>query len=332
MKIATIGTGSIVDAFLSAAQQVEGITTVAMYSRKESTALPLAQKYNISKIYTELEALLADPSIDIVYVASPNSLHFDHAYLALQHGKHVICEKPFTSTTVELEILTQYAKQHNLMLFEAITTIHLPNYKLIKEQLNKLGSIKFVQCNYSQYSRKYDELLAGGTPNVFNPKFSGGALSDINIYNIHFVMNMFGKPTHIHYTANKHENGIDTSGVAVLTYPNFIASCVGCKDTKSENFVLIQGENGYIHVLNGANGCAKVLVHVGDEVQEYNVQNNPNWLYYELTDFQKIFEEKDYNACYELLHYSHDVVETLVTARQSAGIVFEADSIDKAAQ
>lgn len=332
MKIATIGTGSIVDAFLGAVEQTGGITTVAMYSRKESTALPLAQKYNISTIYTDLDALLSDPSIDCIYIASPNSLHFDHAYLALQHGKNVICEKPFTSTVAELEILMQYAKQNNLMLFEAITTIHLPNYKLIKEQLNRLGDIKFIQCNYSQYSRKYNELLAGQTPNVFNPKFSGGALSDINIYNIHFVMNLFGKPSHINYTANKHANGIDTSGVAVLTYPEFIAECVGCKDTKSMNFVLIQGEKGYIHVLNGANGCVKVLVHIDDEVQEFNEQSTPNWLYYELVDFQQIFENKDYNACYELLDYSHDVIETLVAARQSAGIIFEADSIVRSAQ
>jgi predicted dehydrogenase len=327
MNIATIGTGSIVDTFLAAAEQVTGIVPVAMYSRKESTAIPLAQKYDIPKIYTDLNALVSDSSIDFIYVASPNSLHFEHTLLALQHGKHVICEKPFTSTVAELELLIHYAKQNKLMLFEAITTIHLPNYKLIKEQLNQLGPIKFIQCNISQYSRKYNDFLAGETPNVFNPKFSGGALYDINIYNIHFVLNLFGKPSHISYTANKHANGIDTSGIAVLTYPEFIAECVGCKDTRSMNFVLIQGEKGYIHVLNGANGCEKILVHLGNEVHQLNEQNNPNWWYYELANFQQIFENKDYDTCYDLLAYSRNVIETLVAARQSAGILFEADSI-----
>ncbi|WP_068505060.1 Gfo/Idh/MocA family protein [Paenibacillus kribbensis] len=325
MKIATIGTGSIVDAFLSAVDQIEDVTCVAMYSRKEETAKPLAEKYNIASIYTDLEALFADPKVDFVYVASPNSLHFDHAYRALQHGKHVICEKPFTSTLQEAESLIALAQQNQLMLFEAITTIHLPNYQLVKDQLSRLGTIKFIQCNYSQYSRKYNQLLSGETPNVFNPQFSGGALTDINIYNLHFVMNIFGSPQSVSYTANKHANGIDTSGILVLKYPGFIAECVGCKDTNSMNFVLIQGEKGYLHVVNGANGCRQILLHTGETEQELNLQTNRNTLYYELEAFNTLYKNNDFKRCYELLDYSRSVIQTVVEARKDANIVFGAD-------
>ncbi|WP_129731024.1 Gfo/Idh/MocA family protein [Ectobacillus funiculus] len=327
MKIATIGTGAIVDNFLSALDSIDEAQCVAMYSRKEETAKPLAEKYNITSVYTDLDEMYSDPNIEFVYVASPNSLHYDHAYRALEHDKHVICEKPFTSTMSEVESLISLAKRKKLMLFEAITTIHLPNYQLIKDNIAKLGAIKFVQCNYSQYSSKYNALLAGETPNVFNPKFSGGALTDINIYNLHFVMNLFGTPESISYTANKHANGIDTSGVLVMKYPKFISECVGCKDTHSMNFALIQGEKGYIHVVNGAQGCQKVILYIEDKEVPLNMQTTHNSLYYELLEFNYVYKKREFERCYELLDYSHSVMKMVVAARRDAGIVFEADLV-----
>ncbi|WP_025680476.1 Gfo/Idh/MocA family protein [Paenibacillus massiliensis] len=329
MRIATIGTGSIVDAMLATIEELDRVTCTAIYSRKIETAQVLADKYGIQTIYTDLQLLFADKNVDAVYIASPNSLHFEQAVQALEHGKHVICEKPFTSNLVETESLIALAKQKNLFLFEAISNIHLPNYALVQEQLPKLGNIKFIQCNYSQYSRKYDQLLAGETPNVFNPQFSGGAIMDINIYNIHFVMKMFGAPESISYTANKHANGIDTSGVAVLQYPDFIAECVGCKDTNSMNFVLIQGEKGYLHVVGGANGCREVVVHKGENTEVLNVQNRANWFYYEWETFRDVYESGDVKRSYELLAHSRNVMSVLMGARESAGIRFAADEFAK---
>jgi scyllo-inositol 2-dehydrogenase (NADP+) len=325
MKIGTIGTGFIVDLFLSALNEIDGAECVAIYSRKEETAKPLAEKYQVGTIYTDLERLYMDPTIDFIYVASPNSLHYEHTYRALENGKHVICEKPFTSTLRETENLMELARKNGLMLFEGITTIHLPNYQLIKQHVGKLGELKLVQCNYSQYSSKYEALLRGETPNVFNPEFSGGALADINIYNLHFVLNLFGAPQTVSYTANKHPNGIDTSGVLLMKYPNFIAECVGAKDTRSMNFVLIQGENGYLHVENGANGCQNVILHLNNKEIRLNSQTTINTLYYELLVFKDIFDNKDYDRCNLLLNHSHSVMEVYEKARKTADIVFPAD-------
>ncbi|WP_336781087.1 Gfo/Idh/MocA family oxidoreductase [Paenibacillus illinoisensis] len=326
MNIATIGTGSIVDAILSAIDEVDGVQCTAIYSRKRETAEPLADKYGVQTIYTNLNELYTDPNVDFIYIASPNSMHYEQAYQALQHGKHVVCEKPFTSTAWEAQALIKLAREKNLFLFEAISNIHLPNYNKVKEQLSKLGNIRFIQCNYSQYSSKYNQLLAGETPNVFNPKFSGGALMDINIYNLHFVMKMFGSPETVSYTANRHVNGIDTSGVVVLKYPEFIAECVGCKDTTSMNFVLIQGEKGYIQVVGGANGCQEIKIQIGQEpLETINVQAQSNWLYYEWEAFRNIYINKDYAKCYELLSHSQSVMNILAEARKDVGIVFAAD-------
>ncbi|MFD1886804.1 Gfo/Idh/MocA family protein [Paenibacillus wenxiniae] len=327
MKIGIISTGSITEAFLAALSQVEQATCTAIYSRKETNARLFTQQYNIAHLYTNLEDMLSSDDVDCVYIASPNSLHFEYAKRALQHGKHVICEKPFTSNAHELQQLIQLAKGQHLFLFEAITNIHLPNYRWLKEQIHRLGQLRIVQCNYSQYSRQYDRLLAGETPNVFNPHFSGGALMDINVYNLHFIMNLFGRPQQLSYTANKHDNGIDTSGVLVMQYDGFIATAVGSKDTTGMNFVLIQGEKGFIHVENGANGCRSIHLHIGDTTEQYNAHTTDNTLYYELVDFVNMYRDGDYDECYQLLHYSYEVMQTLDRARYDAGIVFTADAM-----
>lgn len=325
MKVATIGTGFIVDWFLNAVKQNDGITCVAMYTRKKESAKALSETYNIHDIYTNLDAMLTREDIDFVYVSSPNSLHFEHAYKVLQAGKHVICEKPFTATLKEFDMISTYAKEHHLYMFEAIVTVHMPNYLLLKKHIKKLGKIRMIQCNFSQYSSRYDKLLSGDTPNVFSPAFAGGALADINIYNLHFVIGLFGKPATVHYYANKHANGIDTSGVALLDYGDFKAVCIGCKDSQSQCIAQIQGESGYITLHSQTSRCCEFSIHIQNTSETLNEQQNDSTLYYELRDFQRIFEQKDLETCYNLLDYSRTVMEVYETARKDGGIVFPAD-------
>lgn len=328
MRIGTIGTGFIVANFIHASRTNENCEVVACYSRKQETGDAFAAKNGISKVYTDLKEMLNDDSIDTIYVASPNSLHYSQTKMALNAGKHVICEKPFTSTAAELKELIALAQEKHLYLFEAIIPIHLPNYKWLKTQLDRVGELKIVQCNFSQYSSKYDAFKAGKNPNVFNTEFSGGALMDINLYNIHFVMGLFGKPEEVHYYANL-EEGIDTSGVAILKYPNFVATCTGCKDSKSKNLSQIQGNKGYFLVEQESSRIVEVISNFGSNfaglATAYSTQEYSNGMYYELKDFLEIVENNDYETCYNLLDYSLSVMEVIEALRKDAGIVFAAD-------
>ena len=324
MKIATIGTSFITEWFLSAAAKIDNAQPIAVYSRNEAKGKALAEQFQIDKVYTDLDSMWNDDEIECVYVASPNSLHYQHARAALKAGKHVICEKPFTSTAEELKELSELAKAKHLFLFEAIVTIHMPNYLSLKEKLSELGDIKMVQCNFSQYSSRYDKFKAGETVNVFDPKFSGGALMDINIYNLHFVMNLFGKPKDVNYYPNI-TKGIDTSGVLILSYDGFQAVCVGCKDTKSHNISQNQREKGYITLNSETSRCANFSLTTGDGTILPAVKQEDIALYYEIKDFIKIIEDQDYDACEALLNYSNDVMEVLEQARKKAGIIFAAD-------
>jgi predicted dehydrogenase len=253
-------------------------------------------------------------------------MHYEYALKALQSGKNVICEKPFTSTVAEVKTLINLAKEKNLFLFEAITTLHLPNYIKIKEKIGSLGQLKIVQCNYSQYSSRYDKLLAGEVTNIFSPAFSGGSLADINIYNLHFVIGLFGKAKEVKYIANIAENGIDTSGIATLKYDDFICECTGAKDSESPSFAIIQGTKGYIKLNGPANRCISFEVGIDNKIETYNEQKFSNRMVYELIDFENIFSNNDLEKSHKLLEHSLSVIETAVTARKDAGIVFAADN------
>lgn len=325
MKFGTIGSGYIVRAFLDGVYKNDG-EVVAVYSRRQETGEALAKDYGSPQVYTDLEAMYNDENVEVVYVASPNSLHYAQSLKALQHGKHVVVEKPMCATVAQAKKLFEEAKERGLFIFEAITNQHLPNYKIIPEILGKIGRIRMVQCNYSQYSSRYDALKSGEEPNVFSPKFSGGALSDINIYNIHFVIGLFGLPKDVAYYVNRHANGIDLSGVAILTYPDFIATCVGAKDSASTNFAQIQGEDGYIYVRPGSNGCREVELHIKDKITIYNQQEDSNALYYENVDFKKIIGTKDYQARDAFMEESMKCMQVLNQARQFANLVFDEDT------
>jgi len=328
MNVGIVGSGVIVESFIEAALANGGVNIAAVYSRdiKSSRIKFLVEKFSIKYAYDDYAQMLNNPEIDFIYIASPNSLHYSHSLKALEANKNVICEKPFTSMKKEAQTLYATAKNNNKMIFEAIVNIHMPNFKLINELLAELGPIRAVQLNYSQYSGRYDKFLKGESPNVFNPEFSGGALMDINIYNVHFMLRLFGEPLKAKYYPNI-ERGIDTSGIVVMEYPGFFASLTGAKDADSDNFAIIQGEKAVLYVGNGANGCQYLeLKKYGDKRSiKYNLQYQTRGLYYEIGEFKRIYSEWDYDIFKELCEYSISVIGFVEGIRKEAGIIFAAD-------
>lgn len=320
MKLGTIGSGKIVHEMLRAIEPIEEVTCVAAYSRKQETATELTAAFQIPATYTQLEDLFADEQVDTVYIASPNRLHKEQAIQAMENGKNVICEKPFTPTAEEAKQLKEAAQKNHVFIFEAVPTLFLPNFLELSKHIEQLGDIRLIQCNYSQYSSRYDQLKAGEVTNIFNPKFAGGALADINVYNLHFVMRLFGKPSEVVYKANLFENGIDTSGVALLSYPQFQASCVGAKDTTGENFVTIQGEKGYMYIKPGANGTNNVKISIDGKSKDISVTQNRARLTYEFIHFDHIIKTKDKEAFENLIDHTIAVCEVLEEARSQIGL------------
>lgn len=312
IRLATIGSGSIVDLFLDAVKKTEGICLEAVYSRTEERAEAFAGKHGAKKFFTDLESMLSDNSIDCIYVASPNSLHYDYARKALEAGKHVICEKPFVDTKQEAEELCGIAAEKGLCLMEAITVLHMPNYHKVKEWMSQIAPVRLAHFNYSQYSSRYDAYLEGKITNVFNPEFNGGALRDINVYNLHAAVGLFGKPIRQEYYGNRGFNGIDCSGTAVLQYEGFVCTCTGAKDCDGVNTGLIEGEKGYILVKEAGNTWGNAELHMRNgsvEYAEYDLSTNR--MIYEVQDFVKACESGDVEQFKKWQAESLDVMDVL---------------------
>ena len=327
MKLAIIGTGGIVAEALVALESVPEIKKAAVFARPHSRekAEKLAKDYGIGKVYTDYDELLKESDADFVYIGLINSAHFGYAKKALQNGKNVILEKPFTPTRREAKELADLATQRGLYLFEAVTILHMENYKKIKELLPRLGKIRMAQANYSQYSSRYDKYLAGNVLPAFSPEQAGGALYDINIYNLNFLVSLLGKPKEVSYAANIGFNGIDTSGAAIMRYDDFTAVSVGAKDSDSPGFITIQGEKGYLRVVGAPNQLPAFEFCAGGEPEQMNFNEPGHRMIAEFKEFAKVFAAGDYETMSKWLTTSLDVMETAEKARKSAGIKFPTD-------
>ena len=321
MNLCAIGTGAITKSMLAEFQRSDVLRCTSIYSRKEETGKAMAEQFGLERVYTSMEEMLSDPAIDMVYVASPNSIHYSQTKAALLAGKHVICEKPFAPTVAEANELIALAKEKGLFLFEAITTAHHPHYGFVKENLPKLGKLKMVTATFCQYSSRYPALLAGKPSPVLDHAFAGGALMDINLYNIHFVVGLFGAPKGVRYFPNRHETGVDTSGILVLEYDSFLCNLLGAKDCAAQNGVQIIGEDGHMIVTPSSSNCQTVELNLrGQDSTKVHLPENP-W-YHEVQDIGRIVAAGDYAFCYQALNTTRNVVEVLQKARADAGFNF----------
>lgn len=347
MKLGIIGTGNIVHEALYAMDGIIEIEKKAIYARPHSRqkAEDLARKYRISQVYTDYDELLEKAGLDCVYIGLVNSAHCTYARKALEAGLHVILEKPLVSTVKEAEELAALARSKGLFCLEAITTLHSKVFKKMQEILPKLGRLKVIQCNFSQYSSKYKQYLQGEVAPAFDPALSGGALYDINLYNIYLVTGLLGEPKDALYFPNLGFNGIDTSGMAVLSYEDCHAACTGAKDSDSPSFAIFQGEDGWMRMVGKPNVMEGLEFQFADDSKPlepnaaggmsramtagtYMDTDRRHRMPREFVDFARIIDTRNAKEADDYLEKSLTVMRTLEKARKAAGISFPADQAE----
>lgn len=319
MKLALLGTGMIVKEVLPVLASIDGIDLVGILStpRSLATAQELADRYGMAQATSDYRDILANPAIDTVYVGTPNHTHYDYAKQALLAGKHVICEKPFTLKAADLEDLVTIAEQKNLFLLEAITNQYLGNFAYLKEQLASLGDIKIVTCNYSQYSSRYDAFKRGEIAPAFDPAQGGGALRDLNIYNIHLVVGLFGQPSQVAYLPNL-ERGVDTSGILTMDYGQFKAVCIGAKDCSAAITSTIQGDKGSLTITGPTNSLPSVTLTLNGQTPETSDHNTPHHrMQAEFIAFEEMIRTGNYALARAQLDHSRAVMTVLEEASSS---------------
>ena len=246
VRFGIIGTSCISDKFVEALKTIKKCKVTAVYSRSVEKGDYFATKHDIETIYLSLEEMAESQKVDAVYIASPNGLHPSQAIKMMENGKHVICEKAIAPTVKELDEMIKTARENNVVLMEAMRPTLNPNFKIIKDSLEKIGPVRGITASYCQYSSRYDNLKKGELTNIFDPKFSGGALYDIGVYPLYFTIGMFGIPEE--YIGKNYlvSSGADGYGNIILKYNDKIASIIYSKITDSKTPSEIQGEKGSI--------------------------------------------------------------------------------------
>lgn len=325
MMIGLIGAGSVAESVLDAASRIPDMKIAAIGATANGLEKMqrLALQFSIDRIYCECAQMMKDDALSCIYVAAPNHLHYQYAKMALMAGKHVICEKPFCSNTDQLIELIDLAREKQLFLFEAISNQYYPNYQKVRELLPELGTIKLVELNYSQLSKRYAPFKNGENQTVFDHTKSGGALMDLNVYNIHFVVGLFGKPDRVRYYANI-LHGVDTSGTLVLEYPDFVCTAAAAKDCAGPCRIAVQGEDGYIYSDEPSNLFRNFSLKRNQQESEYFALNGDypvtQRFVHEYTAFMDMVRRNDMNLCMERLTHSLCVQQILDEARICAGI------------
>ena len=210
LKLGIIGTSWISHEFITAAHQTGHYHLQAVYSRSMKTAQEFCEPYGEISCYTDVIDFL-DSELDVVYIASPNSLHFAQAKLAILAKKHVIIEKPAVTKPSEWKELVKLANEHQVYLFEAARNYQEAAFQVVKDFLSN-QEILGANFTFAKYSSKLPALLAGEMPNIFSDVYAGGALMDLGVYCLYLTIGFFGEPISSHYSAQQLPNSVDLYG------------------------------------------------------------------------------------------------------------------------
>jgi len=267
LKYAVVGTSWITEEFILGANLVEGMALDAVYSRSGEKGEIFAKRVGAPKVFTDLNEL-AGSDIDAVYIASPNSLHFEQSRLFLENNKNVLCEKPVTVTPAELAGLQTLAKKRDLVYMEAMMFMHSPAKKILADALKKIGNISCAHFDFSQLSSRYAALKNGELPNIFNPEMAGGCLMDLGCYCVYPAIYFFGEPLKISASAGFLEGGADGCGAAVFDYADKQVTLTYSKTGQDRAGSQIMGDKGTVVIGSISKLNDIVLYNIIDNKEE----------------------------------------------------------------
>ena len=210
-----LGPGSIASRFSTDVKPLADHLLAAVGSRDKAKADTFADKFGIPNRHGSYEDLVADPNVDVIYVATPHPFHKDHAILALNAGKAVLCEKPFTINAGEAEEVVKVARDKGVFLMEGMWSRFFPAMVKVRELLAEgaIGELRLLQADFG--------FRAGVNPEgrLFNPALGGGGLMDVGVYTVSLASMLFGTPNRSTSLANLGSTGVDEEAAMLLGYP-----------------------------------------------------------------------------------------------------------------
>ena len=334
IRFGVVGTNNITDWVIAGAKQDERFELVAVCSRTQERADEFASKHDIPHTFTSLEEMAKSPLIDAVYIATPNYVHAEQSILCMNHGKHVLCEKPFASNAREVRQMTVAALKNKVTLMEAMISTLNPNFGIAKEYLKNLGTIRRYFASYCQYSSRYDKFKEGIILNAFKPELSNGAMMDIGIYTVYPMVALFGRPQKIEAQGIKLHTGVDGQGAINFQYEGMNATVLYSKIANSSLPTEIEGEKGNlvldkIHITNAIDFIPRQVVGQGQEQanipQSIGVSLDKSPYYYEIKEFIDLIEQGKQESSVNSWDNSLATMEIMDEVRRQLGVRYPAD-------
>lgn len=322
-KIGFIGCGAIADKMAQTIHNLPNMVCYAVTSRNPERAEAFARKWNFTKTYDSCEALADDPEIDLVYIATPHTLHYEQTRLCLKKKKAVLCEKPFTVNARQAEELFALSKQEDVFVSEALWTRFMPLSIKMQELLadeHAIGIPQMLTANLG-YTLTHKER-------IIKPELAGGALLDVGIYTLNLAAMVFGsEPQAIHSVCTKTDSGVDAQENITLLYPNGkIAALQSSIMATTDRMGVISGNKGYLIIENINNPeRIRLLNKQYETVETFEAPRQITGLEYELYASWRAIEEHKIETI-EMPHKETlRIMRQMDSLRKEWNIVYPAD-------
>lgn len=322
MKIGIIGTGEITAKFIANASLNPEFEAAALLSRSRERGEAFAASCGIPKVYTTLEEMAADETLEAVYIASPNSLHCEQSIRMSEAGKHVFCEKAVASNSSELIAMLSAAEKNGKAFLEAMRPAFNPDLARLKAKIAEMGQPRNALISVCKYSSRYDAFRKGDVMNAFDPSLSNGAVMDMGSYSIFMLVALFGEPRQIFCTDVKLNNGFDGFGSFVGVYPNMAAEVLYSKINWSKVGSEIMFDDGSI-TIGDIPGVSNIEIHRRGGQSEKMVKTGLPEYKEEAAMFIRCCKNPERAKPYHELSLA--VMRVIDEVKRQNGIVFPAD-------
>lgn len=319
VKVGIIGAGNIARKMAHTINCEEKATAYAVAARDLTRAQAFADEFDFEKAYGSYLELVEDPEVELVYVATTHNFHYEHCKLAMSNGKHVLCEKAITINADQLAELIKLAHEKQVTFMEAIWSRFMPLQLKLKQMLDEgmIGTPRLIQSNHG--------ALLEDKERMYRPDLAGGALLDLGVYNVHFVMQMFGNDyATISSSMDLTEEGVDRTTAITLTYPDGrMAQMLTTMATMRYTDVLIVGDKGMFRI-DGSNHIDVMRLYDQENqlVETYQRPADNGGFDFQLREAIKLIEEGKIESDIVSLEDSMVVMRIMDTVRAQHGFKY----------
>lgn len=317
IKWAVLGTGVIANQMAQALIK-NGKNIYSVANRTHQKAVDFAKKYNIGKVYDNINDVFTDPEVDVVYITTPHNTHLEFMKKAIENGKHILVEKSITLNSDELNEAISLAKEKGVIIGEAMTIFHMPIYKKLNEILESgaLGKVNLITMNFGSF-KEYDM-----TNRFFNRNLAGGAMLDIGVYALSFIRwFMDSKPNNLVSQVKSAPTGVDEqAGLLLTNEEGQMASVMLSLHSKQPKRGMVSCEKGYIEIMEYPRAWEATITYADSGKTELiKAGENADALAYELADMEKAI-----NGDVDCMHfdYTKDVMDMMTEFRKSWGFKY----------